>query len=217
MKVQPISRYELRTVQIAILVAIILQIVVWNVNRDFTYGPHNFIVITEIVLVIFIALTAQQRHSKLKSVYRFLSTLFLGIITLANIVSFFLIARALVADNLNISGRDTIVAALAIFVTNIIVFAVWYWEIDSPGLTGRRWSKHDKDFQFTEQDHLKDFVNWQPGFVDYLYLSLTNAISFAPADVKPITHQAKLLMGGQALLSVFTLALVLVRSIYILG
>lgn len=217
MKVQPISSYELRTAQIAILVAIILQIVVWNVNRDLTYGPHNFIVITELVLMIIIGLTAQQRHVNLRSVYRFLSTLFLAIITLANIASFFLVAKALVANGPGLSGRDTIVAALAIFVTNIIVFAVWYWEIDSPGLTGKKWSKHDKDFQFTEQDHPNDFANWQPGFVDYLYLSITNAISFAPADVKPITHQAKLLMGGQAILSVFTLALVLVRSIYILG
>jgi uncharacterized membrane protein len=101
--------------------------------------------------------------------------------------------------------------------TNIIVFAMWYWEIDSPGLTRTKWSVHDKDFQFTQQNMKKEFPNWQPEFIDYLYLSTTNAINFAPADTKPLTRSAKLLMGSQALISVFTLALVIARSVSILG
>jgi hypothetical protein len=109
------------------------------------------------------------------------------------------------------------VAAIAIFITNIIVFALWYWEIDSPGLSGSKWSKNNQDFLFTQQDLGKDFANWQPSFIDYLYLSVTNAINFAPADSRPITHQAKVLMGTQALVSVFTLALILARSIGVLG
>lgn len=97
------------------------------------------------------------------------------------------------------------------------MFALWYWEIDSPGLSGRKWSKHDQDFQFTQQDPGNTFPSWQPTFIDYLYLSLTNAINFAPADARPLTPQAKALMGTQALVSVFTLALVVARSVSILG
>jgi uncharacterized membrane protein len=94
---------------------------------------------------------------------------------------------------------------------------LWYWEIDSPGLSGKRWSKHDKDFQFTQQDMKSEFPNWSPEFGDYLYLSVTNALNFAPADTRPITRQAKYLMAGQAVVSVFTLALVIARSVSILG
>ena len=106
---------------------------------------------------------------------------------------------------------------IKIFLTYIIVFGLWYWEIDSPGLTGRSWTKNDKDFQFTQQDLPREFPSWQPVFLDYLYLSVTNAINFASADAKPLTLQAKGLMGIQALVSVFTLALLIARSINILG
>lgn len=217
MKVQPISIRELWAAQVALTIAIALQIIAWAINPELTYGPHNLIVATELALAVVIGLTARRRHLQAKRLYRALSTALLGLISIANISSFFLVARLLLSDGNVLSGKELLLAALAIFVTNIIVFGLWYWEIDSPGLTGSKWSRHDKDFQFTQQDLGNDFANWQPGFVDYLYLSVTNAINFAPADVRPITHQAKILMGIQALLSVFTLALVLARSISILG
>lgn len=217
MKIHPITSRELWAAQAALLVAIALQVYVWVVNRDLTYGPHNLIVATEVALALIIGFTARRRHLRNGTIYRFFSTVLLGLISLANITSFFLVARLLVSEGHILSGRELLVAAIAIFITNIIVFALWYWELDSPGLTGRNWSKHDKDFQFTQQDLGSDFADWQPGFVDYLYLSVTNGINFAPADVRPITQQAKMLMGTQALVSVFTLALVLARSISILG
>ena len=68
-----------------------------------------------------------------------------------------------------------------------------------------------------QQDRPKEFKDWRPTYLDYLYLSVTNAINFAPADTKPVTHAAKLLMGTQALVSVFTLALVVARSVSIIG
>lgn len=218
MKVHPITSRELWAAQAALAVAILLQGVVWAINRELTYGPHNLIVITEVALAVIIGLTARRRHMQAKSLYRALSTTLLALISLANIASLFLVARLLiVSNNIVLSGHELLAAALAIFLTNIIVFGLWYWEIDSPGLTGHKWSKHDQDFQFTQQDLNHDFKDWQPGFVDYLYLSITNGINFAPADARPITHQAKLLMATQALVSVFTLALVLARSISILG
>lgn len=217
MKIHPISRQELWAAQTALFIAIILQLVVWRINRQLTYGPHDIIVYTEMALAVIIGFTARTRKMRSNPLYRILSTGLLALISLANITSFFLVAKLLITNSIGLSGRDMLAAAIAIFLTNIIVFALWYWEIDSPGLTGNKWSKHDQDFQFTQQDLQKDFPDWQPGFIDYLYLSVTNAINFAPADARPITSQAKMLMGTQALVSVFTLALVLARSISILG
>jgi uncharacterized membrane protein len=217
MKVHPIGRGELWLVQCALFIAIILQVGAWAINPDIAYGPHTLIAVTEVALSVIIGLNASRRHLHTNGLYRYLSFGLLGLISLANIISFLLVARLLILGGLAISGRQLIATALAIFLTNIIAFALWYWEIDSPGLTGHRWSKHDKDFQFTQQDLSHDFPNWQPGFIDYLYLSVTNAINFAPADSKPISTQAKCLMGTQALVSVFTLALILARSISILG
>jgi len=217
MSVYKITNKELWLAECALSVAILLQSVVWILNRSLTYGPHGLIVITEIILAVIIGLTAGINHTQTRQLYRTTAFLLLGLISAANIGSFFLVARLLILGGVDLSGRELLVAALAIFITNIIVFALWYWEVDSPGLSGHKWSKHDKDFQFIQQDLAKDFPRWQPGFVDYLYLSLTNAINFAPADTRPITHQAKCLMGIQALVSVFTLALIIARSVSILG
>lgn len=217
MKVHPISRSELWLAQSALIFAIILQVAAWHLSPELSYGPHGVIIITEVALLVIISLTASTRHIRPNSLYRTLSVILLGIISLANIDSFFLVVRLLLTEGLTLSGRELIVSAIAIFLTNIVIFSLWYWEIDSPGLSGRKWSKHDKDFQFTQQDMRRDFPDWQPSFVDYLYLSVTNAINFAPADAKPITAQAKLLMALQALVSVFTLALILARSVSILN
>ncbi len=217
MKINPISRKELWFAQGALFLAILLQVLAWAINPELTYGPHNLIVATEIALAVILGLTAGRRSLRKSSLYRTLSFLLLGLISLANITSFILVARLLIVEPQGLSGKEILIAALAILLTNVIIFALWYWEIDSPGLTGSRWSKHDKDFQFTQQDIGKEFKDWQPSFVDYMYLSLTNAINFAPADARPISPQSKALMGVQALISVFTLALILTRSISILG
>jgi hypothetical protein len=217
MKVHPISRKELWAAQLTLAVAILLQGVIWALNPELSYGPHNLIIVTEIVLAVLISFLAGKRHVGSRHLYRFVSAVFLGLISLANIISLFLVGRLLIFSDGGLSGRELLVAALAIFLTNIIVFALWYWEIDSPGLTGKKWSKHDKDFQFIQQDMVGEFPNWQPEFPDYLFLSTINAFNGATTSAHPLTHQAKFLMATQALVSVLTLVLVLARSISILG
>ena len=58
--------------------------------------------------------------------------------------------------------------------------------------------------------------SWEPGFVDYLYMSFTNAMAFSPTDVMPMTRWAKLTMLAQSLISVVTVALVIARAVNIL-
>jgi hypothetical protein len=141
----------------------------------------------------------------------------LGLISVANFSALIIVLGFLVAGGTDLNGLELLSSAVAIFLTNIIVFGLWYWEIDSPGLTRKRWSKHDRDFQFTQQEKAEEYPDWKPEFFDYLYLSITNALNFAAADAKPLTRSAKLLMAFQAFVSVFTLALVIARSVSILG
>jgi hypothetical protein len=216
MKIHPIPRHDLFIAQGVLLTAILLQLLIWAINPQFTYGPHNLIVVTEALLVVCLGLTIGNGESRRHPVYRSLTLVLLGLISLENISSFLLVANLLISGVQDLSGKELLVAALAIFITNIIIFSLWYWEIDSPGFSGKRWSKYDKDFQFTQYDLGHEYAGWQAGYPDYLYLSLTNAINFAPADARPLTQQAKMLMGTQALISVFTLALILARSISIL-
>lgn len=216
LSMQTISKKELFSAEIALLVAVLLQVVVWKTNHRL-FGSQYLIILAEIVLIGIVALFANMRTLRKRKVYRTAALGFLGLISVGNISSLIVVLRELIIGTSDITGLQLLSSAVAIFLTNIIVFALWYWEIDSPGLTQKRWSKNDQDFWFTQQDLKEKFPEWKPVFSDYLYLSVTNAINFAPADTKPLTREAKLLMGLQAIVSVFTLALVVARSVSILG
>ena len=101
----------------------------------------------------------------------------------------------------------------------MLIFGLWYWEIDRGG-PGIRAAGLDRkpDFQFP---HMTDEVaalypGWRPQFVDYLYLALTNATALSPTDTMPLSSQSKLLMGLQSLVSLVTIGLVVSRAVNIL-
>lgn len=212
-----ISKIELFQAQIALLAAIGLQILTRHLGANLLPGTQYLIIFIEILLAILIVSTINTSREHVKSVRHIFAGVLLGLISFANISGLIFVLRSLISGHAVLDGKQLLASAIAIFMTNIIVYALWYWEIDSPGLTRTRWSKHDKDFQFTQQDLSHEFPDWRPQFGDYMYLSVTNAVNFAASDSKPLTLQAKLLMASQALVSVFTLALVLARSVSILG
>lgn len=212
-----IAKRELVHAQIALFVAIGLQLLVWEMNDELLVGPQYLLIPTEIFLALLIGFTVNRKSPAVRSFHHLFAVVLPALITVANISSLVLVLNSLIGGTADVDGVQLLVSALAIFMTNVIVFALWYWEIDSPGLTRKRWSKHDKDFHFPQHDLQKDFPDWRPELLDYLYLSVTNAINFAPSDTKPLTHSAKTLMGIQALVSLFTLAIVIARSVSILG
>lgn len=212
-----ISKNELIQAQIAVAAAVGLQIIAWGISNQLLPGTHFFLIFIEIILLITIGFTGAIRHKAAKALHHAVALGLLGLISFANISALLYVLQSLIIGHADVAGQQLLASAVAIFMTNIIVYALWYWEIDSPGLTQRKWTKDDKDFQFTQQDMPHEFPGWHPEFVDYLYLAITNAINFAPADTRPLTRAAKLLMASQALVSVFTLALVIARSVSILS
>ncbi len=213
---QRIATREIIQAEIALVFAIALQFIEFQVNHGFTQ-VQLFILLAEVAMISVVSLSLRLRSFHDRGLHRVAAIALLILLSAANLSSLVIVLHSLITGSSLLSGLQLLASALAIFVTNIIVFALWYWEIDSPGLTRRRWSDQEKDFQFTQQDMKKEYPDWRPEFVDYLYLSITNAINFAPADTKPLTRSAKLLMSSQALISVFTLALVIAKSVSILG
>lgn len=216
---EKISRAEVVQVQSALLAAIGLQIVTRSIGNELLPGSQYVIIVIELVLALLIGFTVNRHRERKVGVHHVIAILLLGLISVINVSGLIYVLHSLIINHAALNGEQLLASALAIFATNIIVFALWYWEIDSPGLTGMHWSRHDKDFQFSQQDVdlVDSFKKWRPQFGDYLYLSITNAVNFAPADVRPLTLQAKALMAVQSLISVFTLALVIARSVSILG
>ena len=216
MTVPHISRPELLVAFGALVAALGLQSSIWIMNGNTAYSPHTLIMLTELTFIALMSLTIFRPSLLTTAPYRIVSFILLGLISVENVSSIATILHLLVTNS-GLVGYRLLGTAIAIFLTNIIVFALWYWEIDSPGFSGKRWSRYDKDFLFPQQIHSHILQSWRPQFLDYLYISVTNAINFAPADTVPMTRQAKLLMSAQALISVTTLALIIARSVSIIG
>jgi hypothetical protein len=210
---------EVLQVQLALLAAIGLQIATRSIGNELLPGSQLVIILIELGLAILIGFTVNRNRQSKIGAHHVVAILLLGLISVINVSGLIYVLNSLIVNHAALNGEQLLASAIAIFATNIIVFALWYWEIDSPGMTGMYWSRHDKNFQFTQQDAglVSEFPHWRAQFGDYLYLSVTNATNFAPADVRPITLQAKTLMAVQSLISVFTLALVIARSVSILG
>lgn len=211
-----LSKIELIEAQIALLVAIILQVIVWQANHRFMSEFQYIVIIVELVLALVLGFTSSVKSLRGRALQHTAATVLVGIITLANFASLGVVMYALITGNVA-NGLELLGSALAIFFTNIIVFALWYWEIDSPGLTNRRWTKSDKDFQFLQQDLGREFPDWKPEFIDYLYISIINSLNGATPSAHPLTRQAKMLMALQAIISIAILALVVARSVSILS
>lgn len=106
----------------------------------------------------------------------------------------------------------------AIYLTNIVVFALWYWELDRGGPAARAHARQPlPDFLFVQMQN-PDLAepDWEPQFMDYLYLSFTNATAFSPTDVMPMSRWAKAIMMTQSAISLILAALVIARAINVL-
>jgi hypothetical protein len=147
---------------------------------------------------------------------RVLALVTIGMVSLANGISLVLLARLLLYHKVH-DGHSLIVAGSLIWLTNVLLFSLWYWELDRGG-PGPRAAGIDEapDFLYPQMTELGLFPDWRPGFVDYLYVSLTNAAAFSPTDTMPMSVQAKLLMGLQSLISLVTIGLVVSRAVNIL-
>lgn len=148
----------------------------------------------------------------------------LGLTALVALANFTSIARLVNQILRHKSGGPTIDAVtllasgVVIWITNVIVFALWYWEFDRGGPFAHAEARRPHlDFLFPQMaDPSKAQVDWEPTFVDYAYLSFTNSTAFSPTDTMPLTRWAKLTMLVQSLVSLVTLVLVAARAVNIL-
>jgi hypothetical protein len=119
------------------------------------------------------------------------------------------------------NGTVLVKAALLIWVTNVVAFAVAYWEIDRGGPFARA-PEHDHEMErpdllFPQMTaDIPGWHGWLPGFTDYLFVAFTAATAFSPTDTMPLTARAKTLMGIQSGISFLTIAVVAARAVNVL-
>ena len=141
-----------------------------------------------------------------------------ALITLMNLGSLLQLVIALVGGKAGANGQTLLLDAVNIWVTNTIAFALWFWSIDRGGPAAASVvGKETNDFLFPQMTSGVAAASWTPGFIDYLFLSFTNATAFSPTDTMPLSGRAKMLMMVESSVSLLTLALVAARAVNILG
>lgn len=200
--------------QLGVLIVIGLQLVTSN---SFLPFHKVWLVVPEILLMLGLGLATTDGYIGFSRPRRNIALTLVGVVAFINIFSLILLIDALLFGHIEVSGRGLLVNGFVIYVTNVFMFALWYWEMDGGGPDRRTERQTRRDFLFPQMIHERYAgENWLPGFTDYLYLSTTNVTNFASADVQPLTHRAKLMMMVQALVALVTIVLVLARAINIL-
>jgi hypothetical protein len=185
---------------LALLIAISLQIFL---KDSLTLGSKYVVISLEFLLLAILFIPGLAANIK-----RWFAILLMLFISAANAFSLALVINQLF-NQTHIEGKQLLVSSVAIYLTNIIVFGVLYWELDNT-------KQVQNDFAFP-QANLANQTKWSPTFFDYLYVSITNATAFSPTDTLPLTHRAKFLMTLQSVTSLITVALVAARAVNILS
>jgi hypothetical protein len=202
--------------QLAAAVALALYV---TLPHMLIMGPRWLVPGVEGVLLVGLMITTPTRHHRQSPRLRLLVVGLVGLVTLTTLISLILLARFLL-DGSHAHGHALLFAGLVLWLTNILIFGIWYWELDRGGPAQRvaeNASGIRADFLFPQMSEPRLAPDWHPGFVDYLYTSYTNATAFSPTDTLPLTATAKLLMAAQSSIALITILLVVARAVNVLG
>jgi uncharacterized membrane protein len=183
-----------------------------------TFGSRELMPALEAALLIAILATNRTKLTVTSKDMRYVSLTLIGVMAVANSLSLALLVNALLNGGAT-TGRLLMLAALGIWLTNVVVFALVYWELDRRGAHARN-TGNPGDWELLFPQMTVDgprYRGWMPVFGDYLYVSFTNSTAFSPTDTMPLSSRIKMAMLVQSLLSLVTIGLVGARAVNILG
>jgi uncharacterized membrane protein len=200
--------------QLVAAVAILLDLALAD---KLTIGPFWLLPSLEaLVLLGLVAVSPHPRwrHSRLR---RRIAMILIAVVSAFNMLSLVLLCHYLLHGG-KADGRQLIGSGIVLWVTNVLLFALWFWQLDRGGPVARFTdNERQPDFLFVQMTVRKySPPNWKPGLIDYLYTSFTNATAFSPTDTMPLTAAAKCLMSAQAITALVTIGLVVARAVNIL-
>jgi len=183
----------------------------WAMPESLTVGPGWLLLaLVAPLLIASAAMRRLSRHRAASGIGYVLS----GLVTLGLIASLAMLIAALPSHAE--SPRDLLRSAAALWISNILVFASWYWRLDGggPHMRERRETHSEGAFLFPQMT-LGD-GDWKPGFVDYLFLAFNTSTAFSPTDAPVLSRWAKGMMMVQSTISFTTVALLAARAVNIL-
>jgi hypothetical protein len=208
---------------IAVLVALALYV---TLPTRVVVGPVWVLPVILLVILLPLMIISPHRHQETRW-QRLASIAQVAVLNVFNIGTLvqLLLWQFSLHHHREIPGQQLFAGAVQIWLTNVIVYALWFWEIDGRGPDVRLHTAFYQeprraDFLFPQmmlQDEIRNRIRWKPMFLDYVFLSFTNATAFSPTDTFPLSRFAKSLMMAEALTSLVTIAVIASRAINILG
>jgi|SRR5579864_2694505 len=191
----------------------------WAMPSALTYGPDWLVLVVVAVLGVPAMISYREGLSKLPQILGYIAS---SVVTASLIASLVLLIAHL--ESFKQAPAKLLIAAAGLWVSNLLVFACWYWRLDAGGPYQRDLKRSHTDGAFlfpqmTLDPELRKEMGedgWSPGFVDYLFLAFNTSTAFSPTDVPVLSRWAKALMMIQATISLATLALVAARAVNIL-
>jgi len=197
------------TALIGILLTGLLYLVL---PANLTVGTNWLLLVVEGVFLVPLFIDVLTAWHLSHRVRRMLVLVPLAVSTLALVVG---VALFVLTVPTNTHATNLLRAGALLWSFNILVFALWYWEIDGGGPWKRHLAGHRAaDFLFPQQ---ASGEHWTPHFLDYLFVAFTGATALSPADTYQLTRLAKMLMMCEALLSLTIAAILIARAVNILG
>lgn len=209
--VEPFWEAQLTILAIAILSA--------TLPGPLTLGNRWLVPGLELALLATLVFTTPYRHHAQAPSRRVAAIGLVALVSAANAASLVLTVERLFSGGHELGGHLLLRAGVSIWITNIALFGLWYWELDRGGPEARTNDLVEPrpSFAFPEMTSPELApAGWAPRFADYLYVAITNATAFSPTDTLPLGRTTKLLMGVQCLTSFVTVAVVAARAVNIL-
>lgn len=188
----------------------------------------------EIILLIPLSIATAWTHNRMRRVteehhwavihqhrriIRMAAIFLTALITAINFEALFAVLHALLYGSKGATGQTLLIDALNIWFTNVVVFALWFWNLDrgGPALRGLK-REQAPDFLFPQMTgDIPGYEKWMPGFMDYVFVSFTNATAFSPTDTLPLSIRTKMLFIIESCASLLTVGLVAARAVNILA
>lgn len=208
---------------LAVIVAAVLYA---SLPGPLLLGPRLLIPALELVLLVALVATNPWRLTRETRISRLASVLLAVLIAGGNFVSLGLLVHQLITSSVK-SGGGLLLAALQVWVTNVIAFGLIFWELDRGGPVSRSQLPRDEiplaDIRFSHDEDRDTVIevsrgssktaDWMPTFIDYFYLSVTNSSAFGPTDTMPLSSRMKIMMALQATAALLTSLLVIARAV----
>ena len=200
----------------AIALSIALQ---FTLPERLTPGPTWLLPTFEGLLLLVVLVSGPRRLDHHSKGLRSWAIALTAVLSFANAWAAFRLIRGLVTGVEKAPAERLLFIGAVLWMTNVISFGIWYWQLDRGGPVARSLNEREYPAFLFPQMSSPELAppDWAPHFIDYVYLSFTNATAFSPTDTVPLSRWAKALMLTQSAVSLVTVALVIARAVNILG